>query len=78
MNKYIIRATLAALGVILMIMLLVTNYSDSTFPSRMVAVVYMSLLAACITEFIICLICYHHALWTNQDQSKQESQDGTK
>lgn len=78
MNKYIIRATLAALGVICMTAALTAGYSDCTLSDRLFALVYMIALACSITEFIICLICYHHILWTNQDQPKQESQDGTK
>lgn len=77
MNKYIIRATIAALGTICMIAALITDYSDCTLLDRAITLFYMAILAYSITEFIICLICYHHALW-NQDQSKQESQDGTK
>lgn len=78
MNKYIIRGTFAALGAILMIMLLITDYSDCTFLDRLISLAYTTLLAGCITEFCLSLICYHHALWTNQDLSEQKLPDGTK
>lgn len=77
MNKYISRAIVAALGTICMTATLVTDYSDCTLLDRAITLFYMAALACSITEFIICLICYHHALWS-QDQPKQESQDGTK
>ena len=77
MTKYIIRATIAALGIICMIAVLITNYSDCTLLDRAITLFYMAALACSITEFIICLICYHHALW-NQDQTEQKSPDGTK
>ena len=77
MDKYIIRATVVAIGAILGITLLVTEYGTDTFLDRLINLIFIILIAISITEFIICLICYHHALW-NQNQTEQKSQDGTK
>lgn len=73
MNKYIIRGTLAAVGLFVNIMAIPYNWPDGV--SISVAGVGGGV---CLFELIICLICYHHALWTNQDLSEQKSPDGTK
>lgn len=62
MTKYIIRGSIAAVLIAGDCLFLYYNSATEGF---------LSLLACC-------LICYHHALWTNQDHSEQKSQDGTK
>lgn len=74
MTKYIIRGSIAAVLIAGDCLFLYYNSATEGFLS----------LLACFAigifsfEFMICLICYHHALWTNQDHSEQKSQDGTK
>lgn len=73
MNKYIIRGSAASWMIVGNILYLYYNAAlDDILTHLSIFVVGVFSF-----EFIICLICYHHALW-NQDQSKQESQDGTK
>ena len=73
MTKYIIRGSIA--GVLIAGNCLFLYYNGATEG-------FLSLLACFAIgvfsfEFIICLICYHHALW-NQDQTEQKLPDGTK
>ena len=78
MNKYIIRASLSLSAAILLGIVLGTTYTDEIFFTRLVAGFLSLQVGCCITEFCLSLISYHHALWTNQDQNEQKSQDGTK
>jgi hypothetical protein len=73
MNKYIIRGSIAGINVTLFLSILISSFDRNTF----VALLSVFMIGIFSFEFIICLICYHHALW-NQDQTEQESQDGTK
>ncbi len=73
MTKYIIRGSIAAVFIVLNTLFLIFNGLGLLSILFNGAAIGISLM-----EFIICLICYHHALWTNQDQTEQKSQDGTK
>lgn len=73
MNKYIIRASLALSGVATNTIAIVYNWPDT-----ITTVLCACIVGFCIAEFSFCLICYHHALWTIQDQTEQKSPDGTK
>lgn len=74
MNKYIIRGSIAGVNVVLFLSILISSFDKNTF----VALLSMFMIGICSFEFIICLISYHHALWTNQDQTEQKLPDGTK
>jgi hypothetical protein len=73
MNKYIIRGTFAAVSMPLMVIIILNNKFDQSVETAIACII----LGLSLFEFAICLICYHHALW-NQDQTEQKSPDGTK
>lgn len=73
MDKYIIRGSIAAAGLSINVVAIPYNW-----PNGLLITLGSVGAGFCLLEVIICLICYHHALWTNQDQTEQESQDGTK
>lgn len=78
MTKYIVRASLSLSGTIMLCIILATTYTDGIFLTRLIAGFLVFLIGCSFTEFCLSLICYHHALWTNQDQTEQKLQDGTK
>lgn len=73
MSKYIIRGSLAAVGLFINIVAIPYNWQNGLL-------ITLGSIGGgfCLFEFIICLICYHHVLWTNQDQTEQKLPDGTK
>ena len=74
MNKYIIRGSIAGIIVTLFLSVLIDSFEEYYY----VALLSTFMIGIFSFEFIICLISYHHALWTNQDQNEPKSQDGTK
>ena len=75
MIKYLLRGSGAAGAIVFFSMMLFTGFNHEIFLGRLWSTIECFLLGAFIMEFSTCLISYHHALWTNQDN---ESPDGTK